>query len=208
MDPVRNPFAPVAGHPPPHLAGRASLLDDAHVAMARALIGKPVRAQVLLGGSPLGKTVLLVQIEAMACRLGHQTSRIDVSAGRALSAQLVPNLAALLAGLHRISREQLPVLMVCAGLPVAALAGEAQPNAERLLSVRYLGPIRIMSGGKPTSALVTVVAGAQTQTQTQTQAQTHASHRPATGSAKSPAPGGSLPVATRCGVRSGQMPAR
>jgi len=149
MDPVRNPFAPVAGHPPPHLAGCASLLDDAHVAMARALIGKPVRAQVLLGGSPLDKTVLLMQIEAMACRLGHQTSRIDASAGRALSTQLVPNLAAPLAGLHRISREQLPVLMVGAGLPVAALADEAQPNAERLLSVRYLGPIRTAPATSP-----------------------------------------------------------
>ena len=65
-------------------------------------------------------------------------------------------------------------------------------------------PLAIMSGGKPASALVTVVAGAQTQAQ----AQTHASRRPATGSAKSPGPGGSPPVATRCAVRSGRTPAR
>ena len=234
MDPVRNPFAPLAGHPPPHLAGRASFLDDARVAMARALIGKPIRSQMLLGGCAVGKTALLVQIEVLARQAGHLTSRIDASAGRPLSEQLVPairqvlhdlapiqpaqvkahqalgalsafaraarvdvgpialgvespvgvadsghldndladllacvgqaaraggaawtlliddvqrlrpsDLAALLAGLHRIGREQLPVLWVGAGLPqVAALAGAAQPYAERLLCFRNLEPLR------------------------------------------------------------------
>ena len=204
--------------------------------MARALIGKPVRAQMLLGGCAAGKTVLLVQIEAMARRARHLSSRIDACAGRSLNEQLVPairkvlrhlarvepaqaqaqahhalgalsafasaarmasapggldieppvvvadsghldsdladllacvgqaaqagasawtlliddfrclrspDLKALLTSLHLLRRERLPVLFIDAGVPqVAALAGNAQPYAERLLRFHNLEPLR------------------------------------------------------------------
>ena len=47
MNPVHNPFAPGAGSPPPELAGRKHILEDAEVAIQRALLGKPFRSQIL-----------------------------------------------------------------------------------------------------------------------------------------------------------------
>jgi hypothetical protein len=49
MDPVRNPFAPGAGSRPPELAGREGIINDARVAIDRALLGKPSRSQMFLG---------------------------------------------------------------------------------------------------------------------------------------------------------------
>ena len=92
MDPVRNPFAPGAGSRPPELAGRQSILNDAEVAIKRALIGKQNRSQMLLGLRGVGKTVLLNKIEEMAESAGHVTSFIEAPEGRPLSELLVPKL--------------------------------------------------------------------------------------------------------------------
>ncbi|WP_427453189.1 AAA family ATPase [Litorimonas sp. WD9-15] len=59
MDPVRNPFAPGAGAPPPELVGRADVLSSIDVAIRRAALGKPARSHMLLGLRGTGKTVLL-----------------------------------------------------------------------------------------------------------------------------------------------------
>ncbi|MDE2592936.1 MAG: ATP-binding protein [Burkholderiales bacterium] len=92
MDPVRNPFAPGAGSRPPELAGREAILNDAHVAIQRALIGKQSRSQMLLGLRGVGKTVLLSKIEEMAETAGHVTSFIEAPEGRPLSELLIPKL--------------------------------------------------------------------------------------------------------------------
>ena len=92
MDPVRNPFAPGAGSQPPELAGRESILSDAHIAIQRALIGKPSRSQMLLGLRGVGKTVLLSKIEEMAESSGHVTSFIEAPESRSLSELLVPKI--------------------------------------------------------------------------------------------------------------------
>jgi hypothetical protein len=92
MDPVRNPFAPGAGSRPPELAGRESILNDAEIAIKRALIGKQNRSQMLLGLRGVGKTVLLNKIEDMAENAGHLTSFIEAPEGRVLSELLVPKL--------------------------------------------------------------------------------------------------------------------
>jgi hypothetical protein len=92
MDPVRNPFAPGAGSRPPELAGRESILDDAHVAVQRALLGKPSRSQMLLGLRGVGKTVLLNKIEELAENAGHLTSSIEAPEGKSLSELLVPKI--------------------------------------------------------------------------------------------------------------------
>jgi AAA ATPase domain len=96
MDPVRNPFAPGAGSRPPELAGRQSILDEARVAVQRALIGKPSRSQMLLGLRGVGKTVLLSKIEEMAQEAGHVTSFIEAPEGRPLSELLLPKLHQIL----------------------------------------------------------------------------------------------------------------
>src|ERR1700712_4117564 len=92
MDPVRNPFAPGAGSRPPELAGRESILQDAQIAVQRALIGKPSRSQMLLGLRGVGKTVLLNKIEEVAQEAGHLTSFIEAPEGKPLSELLVPKL--------------------------------------------------------------------------------------------------------------------
>lgn len=92
MDPVRNPFAPGAGSQPPELAGRKAILDDAEVAIKRALIGKQNRSQMLLGLRGVGKTVLLNKIEEIATEAGHLTSFIEAPEDRSLGEMLVPKI--------------------------------------------------------------------------------------------------------------------
>ena len=92
MDAVRNPFAPGAGNRPPELAGRETILRDAHIAIQRALSGRPSRSQMLLGLRGVGKTVLLSKIEEMAEAAGHVTSSIEAPEGKALSELLVPKI--------------------------------------------------------------------------------------------------------------------
>lgn len=92
MDPVRNPFAPGAGSRPPELAGRETILEEAKIAVQRALIGKSSRSQMLLGLRGVGKTVLLNKIEEMAEESGHVTSSIEAPEGKSLSELLVPKL--------------------------------------------------------------------------------------------------------------------
>jgi AAA ATPase domain len=92
MDPVRNPFAPGAGSRPPELAGRESILQEATIAVQRALMGKPNRSQMLLGLRGVGKTVLLNKIEEIAESAGHLTSFIEAPEGKTLSELLVPKI--------------------------------------------------------------------------------------------------------------------
>lgn len=92
MDPVRNPFAPGAGSRPPELAGRETILQDAQIAIQRALLGRPCRSQMLLGLRGVGKTVLLNKIEELAQAAQHLTSSIEAPEGKALSEMLVPRI--------------------------------------------------------------------------------------------------------------------
>ena len=53
-----------------------------------------------------------------------------------------PELAALIAALHRTAQKQLPILLVAAGLPqLRAQAAEAKTYAERLFEFREVGPL-------------------------------------------------------------------
>ena len=49
MDPIRNPFAPGAGTPPPELAGRDQLLETVHVAIERVRRGLPTKSVLMVG---------------------------------------------------------------------------------------------------------------------------------------------------------------
>lgn len=90
MDPVRNPFAPGAGSQPPELAGRQAIIEDARVAIERALLCKSSRSQMFLGLRGVGKTVLLNAVETMAKERGHLTSIIEAPENKSLSEQLLP----------------------------------------------------------------------------------------------------------------------
>lgn len=96
MDPFRNPFAPGAGSPPPELAGRAALLDQAALTLARIKAGKPARSMMLVGLRGVGKTVLLNKIRQLAENAGYRTVSIEAHENKPLPALLLPPLRQLL----------------------------------------------------------------------------------------------------------------
>ena len=62
MDPIRNPYAPGAGTPPPELAGRDELREVSRIALERARIGRTSKSIIMAGLRGVGKTVLLDRI--------------------------------------------------------------------------------------------------------------------------------------------------
>jgi hypothetical protein len=90
MDPVRNPFVPGAGTPPPELAGRDAIIEEADIALQRVLARRPTQSHILLGLRSTGKTVLLRHIEACAVRHGHVTSFIEAPEERSIADLLYP----------------------------------------------------------------------------------------------------------------------
>lgn len=92
MDPVRNPFAPGAGTPPPELAGRDDLLETIRVALARVRTGKPAKSVMLVGLRGVGKTVLLDRMRMQAERSGVHTLRLEAPENRSLPAIIAPEL--------------------------------------------------------------------------------------------------------------------
>jgi len=92
MDPVRNPFAPGAGNQPPELAGREVIVEDARIAIERALLCKPSRSHMFLGLRGVGKTVLLNAVESLASQRGHVTSVIEAPETQSLSELLLPRM--------------------------------------------------------------------------------------------------------------------
>lgn len=49
MDPIRNPYTPGAGTPPPELAGRDDLRQQVHIALERIKAGRPAKSILLVG---------------------------------------------------------------------------------------------------------------------------------------------------------------
>lgn len=92
MDPIRNPFAPGAGTPPPELAGRDELRESLRVSLERTRLGRPAKSAMLVGLRGVGKTVLLDRIRQDAEASGIHTVRIEAPEGRSLPAILAPQL--------------------------------------------------------------------------------------------------------------------
>ncbi len=102
MDPIRNPFSPGAGTPPPELAGRDELRTSLRVALERAKIGRPAKSAMLVGLRGVGKTVLLDRIRMDAEAAGIHTVRIEAPEGRSLPALLAPQLRQALLRLSQV----------------------------------------------------------------------------------------------------------
>jgi hypothetical protein len=102
MDPVRNPYAPGAGTPPPELAGRDELREQVATAIARVRIGRAAKSVLMVGLRGVGKTVLLDQMRREAEATGVRTLRIEAPEERSLPALLAPQLRLALLGLNRI----------------------------------------------------------------------------------------------------------
>ena len=102
MDPIRNPFSPGAGTPPPELAGRDELRESLRIALERARIGRPAKSAMLVGLRGVGKTVLLDRVREDAEAAGIHTVRIEAPEGRSLPALLAPQLRQALLRLSQV----------------------------------------------------------------------------------------------------------
>lgn len=103
MDRINNPFSPGAGSPPPELAGRDGVLEQARVLLGRVMIGRPEKSMLLTGLRGVGKTVLLNEIERMAKSAGYRTILVEAHESKSLAALLAPHLRTLLFDLDRIA---------------------------------------------------------------------------------------------------------
>ncbi len=103
MDPLRNPFAPGAGSPPPELAGRGRLMEQARITLGRIKAGRPERSLLAIGLRGVGKTVLLNEFRKLADDTGYKTVFIEAHENKPLAALLLPPLRQLLIALDRMA---------------------------------------------------------------------------------------------------------
>ncbi|MEO0680069.1 MAG: ATP-binding protein [Pseudomonadota bacterium] len=90
MDPIRNPYAPGAGSPPPDLAGRDELIASAETEMQRAAAGRFAKGVVFHGLRGVGKTVLLNTIRRRADASGYAVISLEVPQKRSFLSALLP----------------------------------------------------------------------------------------------------------------------
>jgi AAA ATPase domain len=103
MDAMHNPFSPGAGTPPPELAGRAPLLEQARLTLGRVKAGRPERSFLLVGLRGVGKTVLLNKIRELAGELGYSAVLIEAHEGKPFATLLLPALRQLMLSLDRMA---------------------------------------------------------------------------------------------------------
>jgi hypothetical protein len=103
MDPIKNPFSPGAGSPPPELVGRDSLLELARILLGRVKQKRAEKSLLLTGLRGVGKTVLLNEIERMAKATDYRTVVIEAHEDKPLGPLIAPYLRNLLYELDRIA---------------------------------------------------------------------------------------------------------
>ena len=103
MDPIKNPFSPGAGSPPPELVGRDPILEQARILLGRIKTKRPEKSMLLTGLRGVGKTVLLNEIERLAQGSGYRTLSIEAQEDKALGLLVAPNLRTLLYDLDRVA---------------------------------------------------------------------------------------------------------
>src|SRR3989338_7665555 len=102
MDALLNPFSPGAGSPPPELAGRKPLLDQAGIVLGRLKRGKSEKSLMLVGLRGVGKTVLLNKIKEKADSEGYKTIFLEAHDNKSLAALILPSLRQILYELDRM----------------------------------------------------------------------------------------------------------
>lgn len=102
MDEVRNPFAPGAGTQPPELAGRQQILEQAHLTLGRAELGRHAKSFMLIGLRGVGKTVLLNRIRQMAVDRGFHVVLVEAHEDKKLPNLLLQPLRQLLLSLDTL----------------------------------------------------------------------------------------------------------
>jgi Cdc6-like AAA superfamily ATPase len=84
MNPITNPFSPGAGSPPPELAGRDPILEQARVLLGRVKQKRSEKSMMLTGLRGVGKTVLLNEIERLAKDDAYRTISIEAHEEKSL----------------------------------------------------------------------------------------------------------------------------
>ncbi|MCC6579764.1 MAG: ATP-binding protein [Phycisphaeraceae bacterium] len=103
MDPIKNPYSPGAGSPPPELVGRDPILEQARVLLGRIKARRPEKSLMLTGLRGVGKTVLLNEIERQAAATNFRTIMIEAYEDKPLGPLLAPYLRSLLYELDRVT---------------------------------------------------------------------------------------------------------
>jgi len=91
MDPLRNPYSPGAGTPPPELAGRDELRETVRIALERVRAGRPTKSILMVGLRGAGKTVLLDRLREDAEAAGIPILRVEAPESRSLPARRSPS---------------------------------------------------------------------------------------------------------------------
>ena len=127
VDPIKNPYAPGAGTPPPELAGRDELRETVRIALERVRAGRPTKSILMVGLRGVGKTVLLDRLRQDAETSGIQTLGVESPENRSLPGMLAPQLRQALLRLSRNERAK--------GFAQRALRGLA--GFAKALKVKY-----------------------------------------------------------------------
>ncbi|MBU0742420.1 ATP-binding protein [bacterium] len=101
MDPIRNPYAPGAGTPPPELAGRDEFREKVRIVLERIRARRPTKSVLMVGLRGVGKTVLLDRLRNDAETADIHTMRVEAPESRSLPAMLAPQLRLALLRLSR-----------------------------------------------------------------------------------------------------------
>jgi AAA ATPase domain len=127
VDPIKNPYAPGAGMPPPELAGRDALRRMIGITLERVPAGRPSKSILMVGLRGVGKTVLLDRMRDDAEASGVHTLMVEAPEGRSLPAILAPQLRQALLRFSRI-----PTAKELAQRALRGLAGFA-----KALKIKY-----------------------------------------------------------------------
>ena len=103
MDPIKNPFSPGAGSPPPELVGTRPILEQARILLGRIKTKRPEKSMLLTGLRGVGKTVLLNEIERLAKAEEYRTLPIEAHEDKQLGPLIAPHLRTLLYDLDRMA---------------------------------------------------------------------------------------------------------
>lgn len=127
MDPIRNPYAPGAGTPPPELAGRDELRETIRIALERVRAVRPTKSILMVGLRGVGKTVLLSRMREDAETSAIHTMQVEAPENRSLPSILAPQFRQALLRLSRNAQAK--------DLAIRALRGLA--GFAKALKIKY-----------------------------------------------------------------------
>lgn len=102
MDPIKNPFSPGAGSPPPELVGRDQIIEQASILLGRIKNNYPEKSILLTGLRGVGKTVLLNEIDSLAKKNDFRTIFIEANEHKPLGPLIAPFMRTLLFDFDRM----------------------------------------------------------------------------------------------------------